>query len=264
VYGLSDEQVHSSQMQHGLNELPRQKGKSFFSVFFNQFLNPLIYLLLFATLIAFFLGDLQDALVIFFVILINSFIGSVHEIRAEHSLNSILKYSKLKARVLRNGALVEIEARFLVPGDIFYLSSGDSVPADARIIECFNLMASEANLTGESLPIVKISSPLFEEKSITDCKNMLFAGTNVVGGRGVAIAVSTGLNNEIGKIAKIATEAVVPKTQLEIKISLYSKWISYFGVAFFLLVLGIGSLKGIEFTFRCSRITWICYCYLYR
>jgi Ca2+-transporting ATPase len=246
-FGLSSPTVLGLQSKHGLNELPQFKMKSFISVFFRQFSSPLIYLLIIASLLAFLVGDFQDAYIIILVLILNSLIGSFHELRAEHSLNSIRKLTQLKAKVLRDGLVQEIEARLLVPGDIFYLAAGDSVPTDGRILECSHLSTGEASLTGESLPVEKISNVIDQNVLLTDCKNMVFAGSTVLTGRGIAMAVSTGSSNEIGKIAQMTATAVNPKTQLEKKIISFGRLVTIIGLLIFILVLSLGLFQGIEF-----------------
>ena len=197
--------------------------------------------------IAFTLGDHKDALVIMVVIFLNSLVGAIQEGRAESSLASLRKLSKLKSRVIRNSKDMEIEARDLVPGDIIKISAGDSIPSDCRIIECSTLAASEAALTGESVPVYKNSKSLPSDTLLPDRHNMLYAGTYITSGRATAVVVSTGLQNEIGKIAQLTSSAAHVKTQLEIKIQYFGKIIALISVGLFFVILAVGLLKNIEF-----------------
>lgn len=245
--GLSYEEAKERLQQFGSNELPEPKRRTLRSIFLHQFLSPLIYLLLFAAGIAFFIGEARDSLVILVVVILNAVIGAYQEGRAEQSLEALRRLSKLKTRVLRGGQEQTIEASEIVPGDILILSSGDAVPTDARLIEASTIAVAEAALTGESLPVVKSIAALAENTPLADRQNMIFAGTHITAGRGLAVATATGVNNEIGKIAHLATTAVQPKTQLELRIHQFGKYLVVAAIAVFCLVIGIGLLRGIPF-----------------
>lgn len=245
--GLSSKKISELRSEHGFNELPESETRSIFSIFLQQFKSPLIYLLLAAAVIAFALDDHKDAFVIFFVVLLNSVIGAIQEGKAEQSLASLRKLSKLKARVIRDGKNQEIEARELVPGDIFHIAAGDSIVTDGRIIESASFATAEAALTGESLPIDKSTEELPSETALADRKNMVYAGTYATNGRALAVAVTTGKENEIGRIAHLTSTAEHQKTQLEKKIHEFGRYIVYVAILLFLLVLLIGYLRGIPF-----------------
>jgi len=247
-WGLAHTEVADQRAKYGLNQLPEAQSRTLLGIFLKQFLSPLIYLLLVSAGIAFFLGEQKDAWVILFVVFMNSVIGAFQEGRAESSLKSLKKLSLLKARVFRDGQEIEIAAQELVPGDVFLVSAGDAVPTDGRIIESSSLAASEAALTGESLPVSKNTEPLTQTVALADRTNMLYAGTYISAGRARAIAVSIGLENEIGKIAKLATETEQPKTQLEKKIEQFGRALVVVSVFLFLLVVMIGVLKGFPFS----------------
>ena len=245
--GLSHNDASGRLQQFGLNELPKPKRRTLLSIFLHQFLSPLIYLLIVAAGIAFFIGEARDALVILVVVILNSVIGAYQEGRAEQSLEALRQLSKLKARILRSGQEQIIEARRIVPGDILVLSSGDAVPADARLIEASTMTVAEAPLTGESLPVPKSITQLDENTPLADRQNMIFAGTHITTGRGLAIVTTTGVNNEIGKIAHLATTTEQPKTQLELRIKQFGRYLALAAIAIFFLVIGAGLLRGIPF-----------------
>ncbi len=246
-YGLAYEVAREHLQQFGLNELPEPKRRTLLSIFLHQFLSPLIYLLLVAAAIAFFIGEARDSIVILVVLLLNALIGAYQEGRAEQSLEALRRLSKLKTRVLRGGQEQIIEASQIVPGDVLVLSSGDAVPADARLIEASTIAVAEAALTGESLPVIKSISKLADSTPLADRQNMIFAGTYITSGRGLAVVVATGIDNEIGKIAHLATTTIQPKTQLELRIQQFGRYLVVAAVSVFFLVIGLGFLRGIPF-----------------
>lgn len=232
---------------YGLNKLPQATKRSFFSIFIHQFLSPLIYLLIAASIFSFIIGDHKDAVVILVVVVLNAIIGSIQEGRAEQSLASLRKLSELKVRVLRDGKEKEILASELVPGDIFMVAAGDSVGTDARLIEASSLVAAEAALTGESIPVSKTIEIVNKDAVLADRSNMIYAGTFITAGRGVAVAVTTGTQNEIGRIAELATTTVQPKTQLELRVHQFGKYVVVVAIVIFFAVVGIGLLRNIVF-----------------
>lgn len=245
--GLSHHEASERLRQFGSNELPEPKKRTLFSIFLHQFFSPLIYLLIFAAGIAFFIGEARDSLVILVVVVLNAIIGTYQEGRAEQSLHALRQLSKLKSRILRGGQEQIIEASRIVPGDILILSAGDAVPADARLIEASTIAVAEAALTGESLPIFKSIASLAKNTPLADRQNMIFAGTHITSGRGLAVVTATGVNNEIGKIAHLATTTVQPKTQLELRIGQFGRYLVVAAIFIFFLVIGLGLLRGIPF-----------------
>ncbi|OFZ15685.1 MAG: haloacid dehalogenase [Bdellovibrionales bacterium RBG_16_40_8] len=245
--GLSHSEVKKRFSRFGPNTLPEPKHRSLLSIFLHQFLNPLIYLLLAAASIAFFIGEAKDAIVILVVVFLNALIGTIQEGRAEQSLEGLRRLSKLKARVLRSGQELLIEASELVPGDILILNSGDAVSADARLVEVSSIAAAEASLTGESVPTIKSIVPMKFDTVLADRLCMVYAGTFITAGRGLAAIVTTGASSEIGKIANLATTTIQPKTQLELRIQQFGRYLIFAALIVFSLVIGIGLLRGIAF-----------------
>jgi magnesium-transporting ATPase (P-type) len=246
--GLSTEQIHSLRKVHGFNVLPEPPRRSYFSIFIRQFLNPLIYLLLFAAGVAIYLGDAKDAAVILVVVLLNAIIGTVQEGRAENSLRSLRSLSTIKARVLRNGSESAIEASELLPGDLIHLAAGDAVPTDLRILTAAGAMATESALTGESLPVAKTAEAIDTEAQLGERTNMLYAGTFLTMGRVLGIAVATGLKNEIGKIASLTALTKAAPTSLEKKIHRFGRDLLFAAVFLFFAVLVVGWWRGISMT----------------
>ena len=201
--GLSQAEAQKRLDKYGPNSLPEPKTDSIFKIFLKQFQSPLIYVLLAAALIVFFLKEYTDAGIIFFVLLFNAGIGAYQEGRSRNTLLALRRFVETKARVLRAGREILIPDYQVVPGDILVLEQGDKIAADARIIESLGIKVDEAALTGESEPVEKIDTVLKEENLIpADQKNMLFKGTYAVSGSGRAVAVATGSETVIGRIAK--------------------------------------------------------------
>lgn len=245
--GLTAEEARRRFEAHGANALPAKQGRSVLSIFLHQFLSPLIYLLLAAAVIAFFVGESRDAIVILFVVFLNAVIGAFQEGRAEQSMEALRKLSTVKCRVLRGGKEETLETSLVVPGDLLLLGAGDAVPADARLVEAAALSAAEAALTGESVPVPKSVGVTSEDTPLAERSNMLYAGTHVTSGRARAVVVTTGTSNEIGHIADLAAKAEHPKTQLELRIHQFGKYLVVLAAIVFTLVLGVGLLRGIPF-----------------
>lgn len=201
--GLSQSESLKRLQTIGENKLPESKGESVFSIFFRQFQSPLIYILLISSLIVFFLGKFSDTIIILIVLLLNAIIGAIQEGKAQNTLRALKQFTKTSARVLREGKELVVEDAHIVPGDIILLAEGDKVPADARLVETYNLKLNEAALTGESEPVEKNNLTLKNGNLPTaDQKNMVFKSTFVVLGSAKAVVVGTGLNTIIGGIAK--------------------------------------------------------------
>jgi Ca2+-transporting ATPase len=247
TFGLSQTEAKQRLKEFGLNSLPQTKCRSIVSIFFHQFISPLIYILLIAIAIAYYLGEIRDAIVILVVVFMNAVIGAFQEGRAEQTLETLRQLSKILVRVLRDGKEFQVEASELVPGDILVLNSGDAVPADARLIYASSVRVAEAALTGESLPTLKSVIPLPAKTHLADRENMVYAGTFISAGRGVAVVIATGMKNEIGKIANLANTTVQPKTQLEIRINQFGKYLIHAALVVFFLTIGIGVWRGYSF-----------------
>ena len=200
--GLTDKQVEERLKRDGYNELPSKKSENIIVKFFKQLLNPIEILLVITIILSLVIGEIVDAVAIIFIVLIDLVLGVVQEYKAEKSALALQKMIIDKVKVWRNNEQIEIPSRNLVVGDIIFLESGDQVNADARLINCDNLQVNEAVLTGESYNEYKNTDVILKEVTLAaDVKNMVYAGTTVMSGRGKAIVVATGLKTEIGKIA---------------------------------------------------------------
>ena len=242
--GLQADEVAARLSQYGANTLPEEAVKPLWRVFLRQFISPLIYVLLAAAVLAFALGKHEDALVILIVVLVNSIIGAFQEGRAERSMASLRKLSSLQVRVLRDGREEMIAASELVPGDVMLLAAGDAVGADARILQAAALEAAEAALTGESMPVLKQIDVLPADTLLADRLNMLFSGTHITAGRGTALVVATGQSTEVGKIARMTTGAVEPKTPLEVRMDQFGRQLVTASLALVVVVIAAGLLRG--------------------
>lgn len=201
--GLSNEEADKRFILEGPNELPEAKPSKWWVIFFHQFKNPLIYILMGAMAVVLMIGEYIDGAVIAFVLLFNAVIGAVQEGKAQNTINALKKFVQTYVFVLRGGKKLLLPDTRLVPGDVVLLGEGDKVPADCRIISANNLKVDQASLTGESVPVRKRSGVIrSRKKPLADRYNMIFKGTGVVGGTGKAIVVATGLATEIGKISQ--------------------------------------------------------------
>jgi len=242
--GLSQEEVQKRLQQYGTNELQKEKGTSPIKMFLEQFEDLLIIILLVATGLSLFLQEYTDAIVIVAIVVACAVLGFVEEYRSEKALEALKKMTAPTAVVLRDGKEVKIQTSEIVPGDIILLYTGDKVPADARLIEAFNLKVDEASLTGESSPVSKDVAAILESAPVNDRRDMVFTGTVVVYGRGKAIATSTGMNTEFGKIAKMVQVTEEEATPLEKRMTSVGKLIGILSIALCLAVAFIGIIEG--------------------
>ncbi|MCW1309910.1 MAG: calcium-translocating P-type ATPase, SERCA-type, partial [Candidatus Nanoarchaeia archaeon] len=192
-------------------------------IFLNQFKDIFVLMLLAATVISFLIGETVDAIVIAAIVILNAIVGFIQEYRSEKAMEAMRKLTSPKARVIRNGKEVLIDAREVVPGDILLLEAGDRIAADARIIEAIDLKLDEAVLTGESTPVNKTIEKIPKETKISDRKNCVFMATHVIYGRGKAVVTATGMNTEFGKIAEMVQEIEEEETPLKRKLEDFAK-----------------------------------------
>lgn len=246
INGLSTEEVLKRKEQYGLNKLKGKKKKTILQMVFAQLNDVLIYILLVAAVISFALGEVSDAAVIAVVIIINAVVGVVQESKAEKSLEALKKLTTPKAIVKRNGEITEIQSEELVPGDIIILDAGRYVPCDLRLIETANLKVEESALTGESVPVDKDANTIFEasDTPLGDQKNMAFMSTLATYGRGVGVAIGTGMNTEIGKIAKMLDEQENELTPLQKKLAELGKILGFGAIIICVIIFLIGLIQG--------------------
>lgn len=211
--GLSGAEASRRLQQYGANILPTAPLKPFYRILLDQFVSPFIYVLLFAMLLSLAIGNFSDALFIGVILLANALIGALQEHHAQRSAKALSELLVNHCEVVRDGHRVKIAAEELVPGDAVVLTSGDRVPADLRLLSSDNLLIDESLFTGESLPVAKDAECLLPEQTlVAERTNQAFASTMVTSGRGLGLAVGTGLNSEIGHLAShlIGTQQAQP------------------------------------------------------
>ncbi|MBW3010671.1 HAD-IC family P-type ATPase, partial [Candidatus Woesearchaeota archaeon] len=242
--GLSEEEAKERLEKYGKNEITREKPVSPFKIFISQFKDLLIWILIFATVVAGVTGEYVDMAVIAIILVLNAILGFYQEFKAERAIEALQKMASLKAFVLRGGSQEKIDATEIVPGDILIIEEGEKIPADCRIIEAVALQTQEASLTGESVPNDKSEQAIDKECTIGDRKSMLFAGTIVTRGHGKAIVTNTGMTTELGKIAKSIEETKSPLTPLQRKLKSFSKWLALFVAVICIIVFFTGYSSG--------------------
>lgn len=243
--GLTSREVEGRLQKFGWNELKEAKKIPAWKKFIAQFGDFMVLVLLGAALISVFLGEFVDAVTIMIIVVFNAILGFVQEYRAEQSMTALKKMSAPTAHVLRGGTQHKIEARKVVPGDLLILESGDKVSADCRVIETQSLEVEESMLTGESLTAKKSTQELKAEKNaLGDRTNMVYAGTIVTSGRGLAVVCATGMHTEIGKIAKFLQNEYQSQTPLERRLEQLGKKLVTWCLVICLLVVVMGVMKG--------------------
>ncbi|MEG1004559.1 cation-translocating P-type ATPase, partial [Clostridium sp.] len=222
--GLTNKQVKDHREKYGENALNEKKKKSTIGVFFEQFKDLLVVILVIAGIISIATGNVESTIVIFAVIILNAILGTVQHVKAEQSLNSLKALSAPNAKVFRDGVKVEVPSKDIVPGDILVLEAGDLVVADGRVIENFSLQVNESSLTGESESVTKTSELInSEDVALGDQKNMVFSSSLVTYGRALVVVTTTGMNTELGKIATLMEQTQEKKTPLQISMDDFSK-----------------------------------------
>jgi Ca2+-transporting ATPase len=246
--GLSSDEAARRLEKFGPNELQAQGRVSPWSILLEQFKNVLIIILLLATALSAFLGHGVEAIAITVIVLFAVILGFIQEFRAERAIEALREMAAPSATVIRDGRDQRVPARDLVPGDVIVLSTGDKVPADARLTEAINLQTVEAALTGESAPVEKHSHPLHQETLPTgDQRNMAFAGTAVTYGRGRALVVATAMSTEFGKIARMLGEVDTAKTPLQKNLDRIGKSLARAAFAVVAVIVVLGLFRGQPF-----------------
>ncbi|MDP3557751.1 MAG: cation-translocating P-type ATPase [Bacteroidota bacterium] len=234
-------------LKNGANKIEAKKDKSIWLIFLSQFKSPIVWLLIFAAGLSFYFGELLDGIAILIVILINALIGFYMEYQAERSMNALKKLSAVPAKVQRDGKLEEINAEEIVPGDIIYIEAGDMIPADGRIFKASQVQIDESALTGESLPVEKQTDKLNADTTLAERTNMLYKGTYSTKGNGYMVVTTTGMDTELGNIARMVQSADQAATPLEKKLENFSKKLIWITVALVVIIFVAGLLNGQKF-----------------
>ena len=262
VDGLDSKNAKKRLNEYGQNIILNKKKTPWILRFLKQFNDAMIIILLVVALLLYFYGyfyshEYTDTIVILFVVFINAIVGFMQEEKAALILRDLKKYETSTCKVKRNDKIIVINTKELVPGDIIYLESGETVPADIRILSCESLKVDESALTGESVPVQKCDDVLKENLIIQEQKNMLFLGTSITNGKCIGIVISTGKNTEIGKIALSLNKIDRIETPLQLKIKELSKKITLivFIILIFIFILAlINKYTILEIIMLCSSL----------
>lgn len=220
--GLTSRQVEEIRQKKGENVLTEGKQKSIPEIFFSQFCDLLVIILIVAAMISLFSGNMESSIVIFFVLIMNAVLGTVQHIKAKKSLESLKRLSSPNTKVIRDGIKKEIPSREVVPGDIVVLEAGDMIVADGRILKNFSLQVNESSLTGESTNVEKSDEILNGDVALADRVNMVYSGSLVTYGRAEVLVTGTGMETEIGRIAELMNNAKDRKTPLQVSLDRFS------------------------------------------
>lgn len=244
--GLTPETVAAHLSRFGPNELTEKKKKPVWLLFLNQFKGFMIIVLVIAAVISGIVGDTTDTIIILVIVLLNAIVGFVQEYRAEKAMDALKKMAAQNSRVLRAGKKLTIPTSEIVPGDLVLLEAGVVVPADMRLVETHSLRIEESSLTGESLPVDKNTKVIAEsDPPLGDRFNLVYKGTMVTNGRATGVVTGTGMNTEIGKIAKMLQEEE-SATPLQLRMEDFGKKLSYIILAICVLLFVVGLLRGEE------------------
>lgn len=262
IDGLDSKEAKKRLNDYGQNIILNKKKTPLILRLLKQFNDTMIIILLVVAVLLYFYGcfyshEYTDTIVILFVVFINAIVGFIQEEKASLILKDLKKYETSTSKVKRDDKILIINTKELVPGDIIYLESGETVPADIRILRCENLKVDESALTGESIPVQKSADVLKENLIIQEQKNMLFLGTNITNGKCTGIVVSTGKNSELGKIALSLNEIDRIETPLQLKIKELSKKITLivFVILIFIFILAlINKYTILEIIMLCSSL----------
>jgi len=242
--GLSSEEASIRLLKYGKNELNEEEKISVVKLFLSQFKSFLIIILLAAALVSAFLGELIDASVILFTVILAGVLGFVQEYRAEESIKLLKSLTSPEALVVRDGKEVRVPSSVLVPGDILLLQAGDRIPADARVLMAPLLKVDESSLTGESVPVEKSTKIFPPETPQPDRKNMAYTGTAVVYGRGKAVITATGMNTAFGGLAGLLGEIERERTPLQEKLDQFGRWLGAATLVVVAIVAVLGIFQG--------------------
>lgn len=242
--GLSSSDASKRIEKYGKNALTESKKDGAIVVFFKQFADLMVIILIIAASISLFTGDAESTIVIISVLLLNAILGTVQHMKAEKSLDALKSLSSPLAKVIRDGSKQEVAASDIVPGDILLLEAGDIVAADGRIINNYSLQVNESTLTGESTNVDKQDFENTENLPLGDRTNMVYSGSLVTYGRADVIVTETGMNTEIGRIATLMNTAKAKKTPLQVSLDKFSSQLAAGIMVICLLVFVLSMYRG--------------------
>ena len=244
--GLTSEEAKIRLQKNGENKLASKKKKTMVQLFLAQLNDAMIYILIAAAVISGIMGEISDSIIILIVILINATIGVVQESKAEKALEALKELSTPKALVKRNGELIEIPSEEVVTGDIVIIDAGRYIPADLRLIETANLQIEESAFTGESVPAEKDAKIVLEDEKapVGDRVNMAYMSTLATYGRGTGIVVATGMDTEIGKIAKMLDDEEEESTPLQKRLAQLGKILGFAAIGICVIIFILSMFQG--------------------
>ena len=252
-HGLITEEVRFRQQKYGKNKLQEKKKETILVKFIKQFNDFMIIILIIASILSAGISYLQgendyvDAIIIIAIVVFNAIMGVIQEAKAEKSIEALKEMTPPKAKAIRNGKIVEINAEELVVGDIIELESGTYVPADCRLLESYNLKIEESSLTGETEPVLKDASIIAKRDiALGDMLNMAFMASIVVNGHGKAVVTEIGMNTKVGKIANMIMEDETPETPIQKKLAQVGKILGIVCLVICVLIFIIGLIKKID------------------
>jgi len=244
--GLSQSAAQQKFVEYGPNGLQAKKKKPAWLLFLMQFKDFMILVLVAAAVISAIAGDRVDAIIILVIVFLNTVVGFVQEYRAEKAMEALKKMASPQTTVLRDGKVNTIDSADLVPGDVVLMEAGNMVPADLRLLEAQSLKVIESSLTGESVAIDKVTAVIEEDNlPLGDRINMVYKSTQVTNGRGKGIVIATGMNTEIGRIARMLQEEET-STPLQRRMTDFGKKLTYIILAICVVLFGVGLLRGEE------------------
>jgi Ca2+-transporting ATPase len=243
--GLTAAEAERRLAEYGPNELIERAGKSPWAILWEQFTGIMVVMLIISAVVSVILGETIDAIVIMVIVVLNAVLGFVQEYRAEQAMAALKRMAVPHVRVRRDGRLQEVTALSLVPGDIIQLETGNTVPADARLLESANLRVQEAVLTGESEAVEKDPAPLAGENlALGDRVNSVYMGTVVTYGHGMALVTGTGMKTQLGKIADLLQSVGIEKTPLQRRLEQLARGLALAALVLVAVVFVLGLLRG--------------------
>jgi Mg2+-importing ATPase len=253
--GLTEEEAKARLAQYGLNDIPVRQEKTALSLLFDQVKDLLVITLIVASVVSSITGGESEALIIAAIVLANIFVGFFQEYKSEKSLQQLIKYIRYRTKVLRNGKLAEVDTRYIVPGDLVLLETGDRVPADLRLIEESGLEVDESIVTGEAFPVQKNAAPIVAEKlEPQKMENVAFMGTLVVNGKAKGIVVATGMKSSFGGVVGFM-KSEEPETNYQRNIKGFSRFLIKAITVGIVFIFVVNSAKGLlTGTFTVERI----------
>ncbi|MFA6896795.1 MAG: cation-translocating P-type ATPase [Patescibacteria group bacterium] len=245
--GLSEKEAQKRIVKYGRNKLPEKKRFTYWGIALSQFKSPMVYVLFAAALVSFLLGDYIDVCVILFAVFLNTVVGFIQEVKAETALAALSGVVAHKTYVIRDGIEKEIDTADVTLGDIVVLKSGGRVPADGRLLENYEMEIDEAVLTGESVPVKKIVKGLDQEGEGESKKNMVYMGSSVVKGRGLAVITGIALDTKFGQIADLLDRTEDADTPLQIELTKFSRSFGKITFMILVIVMAIGLYRSVPF-----------------